>query len=646
MATMPEGHLTGCDRARRQGFACIVAYTCGLYRSDRRMRLQFPFIQLPLRFDAAALAAEVALIEEAEWRPHPQGFAGNSALPLIAVDGDADNDGLIGPMRPTPLLACLPYLQQVLASLGVVLGRTRLMRLSGNAEVSAHIDQAYYWAERMRVHVPIVTQPGVRFHCGDAEIHMAAGECWIFDTWRLHRVLNQGDAVRIHLVADTVGGEGFWEHMQRSRPQHMHPPGWQADLVAPNAQAARDLQFESVNSPQVMSPWELHSHLSFLFSQLRVQQPDISAAQQVAMRFMRCWQALWSRYGEAREGRADFRRVRDEFVAAMQPFRGRLTLTNDLDFHRVVMIMVAGSVLIDATTSAVVGEPREGPATSHMPRGRDAEFDRPVFVVSPPRSGSTLLFETLTHAKDVYTIGDESHAVIEGIPALRPQARGFASNRLDADAAGSDVIKELRARFHAELRDRDGKPPSSWPLRMLEKTPKNSLRIPFLAKVFPEAHFVYLHRDVRQVLSSMIEGWQSGHFRTYVGLPGWSARAWSFVLTPDWRALDGKPLHDIVAAQWRAVTQILLDDFAALPRERVHVARYDALIENPATEVDRICGAVGFSWDKPLGDALPLARHTMSRPDPEKWRRHQAEIESVLPGLRDVIARSDAFATR
>ena len=139
------------------------------------MRLQFPFIQLPLCFDAAALAAEVAAIEEAEWRPHPQGFPGNSALPLVAVGGDPDNDGLVGPMRPTPLLARLPYLQQVLNALGVVLGRTRLMRLSGQAEVTAHIDQAYYWAERMRVHVPIVTQPGVRFHCGDAEINMAAG---------------------------------------------------------------------------------------------------------------------------------------------------------------------------------------------------------------------------------------------------------------------------------------------------------------------------------------------------------------------------------------------------------------------------------------------------------------------------------------
>ena len=606
------------------------------------MRLQFPFIQLPLRYDAAALAAEVAAIDESEWRPHPQGFPGNSALPLVAVNGDPDNDGLVGPMRPTPLLERFTYLKQVLSSLGIVLGRTRLMRLSGQAEVTAHIDQAYYWAERMRVHVPIVTQPGVRFHCGDAEINMAAGECWIFDTWRLHRVLNQGDDMRIHLVADTVGGDGFWEHMTRSRPHHVNAQGWQPTLVAPQAQASSDLQFESVNSPPVMSPWELHSHLSFLFSQLRPQQPAIPEAQQATMRLMRQWQALWSRYGDAPEGRKEFRRVLDEYAAQMSRFRGGLFLVNDLDFFKVLTVMVLASALIDEATMTIFGEPRDAPSKART--NRDAEFDRPVFIVSPPRSGSTFLFETLARAKDVYTIGDESHGLIEGIGVLHPRSRGFASNRLDTDAAGSDVIKELRSRFRAVLRDRDGAPPTQWPLRLLEKTPKNSLRIPFLAKVFPEAQFIYLHRDVRQVLASMIEAWSSGRFRTYPNLPDWSGLPWSLVLTPGWRELNGKPLHEVVAAQWRAVTETLLDDLSALPRERVHIARYAALTADTAGEIARLCAAVDFAWDRPLETDLPLSRYTVSKPDPEKWRRYEAEIESVLPGLRDTIARSDAFA--
>ncbi|MFT3790172.1 MAG: sulfotransferase [Rudaea sp.] len=296
--------------------------------------------------------------------------------------------------------------------------------------------------------------------------------------------------------------------------------------------------------------------------------------------------------------------------------------------------------------AVIPGEPRDAPVNSGAQDGRDAQFDRPVFIVSPPRSGSTLLFEALARAKDVYTIGDESHGLLENIRGLNPGDHGLASNRLDAAAATSAAGQELRARFRAALRDRGGRPPTAWPLRMLEKTPKNSLRIPFFAKVFPEARFVYLHRDARQVLASMIEGWMSGRFRTYLGLPGWRGPDWSFVLTAGWRQLSGRPLHEIVAAQWRAVMQTLLDDLAALPRERVHVARYDALTAAPAAEIARLCRAVDYVWDRPLEANLPLARTTVSRPDPEKWRRHEAEIESVLPGLRDVIARGDAFAAR
>ena len=81
------------------------------------MRLDTEFTRLPLRADAAQLAAEVSRIPEAAWRPHPQGYAGNSALALIAVDGDANSDAVYGPMRPTPHLATLPYLQQLLAAL-------------------------------------------------------------------------------------------------------------------------------------------------------------------------------------------------------------------------------------------------------------------------------------------------------------------------------------------------------------------------------------------------------------------------------------------------------------------------------------------------------------------------------------------------
>src|SRR3954468_16786708 len=179
------------------------------------MRLDTEFRKLPIRFDADRLAWEVSQFTEDDWRSHPQGHPGNSALALIAAHGDPDDDAAQGPMRPTPHLRRCEYVRQVLAALSSVLGRTRLMRIVGQGEATAHVDTNYYWLQRVRVHVPVITSPEARFICGDRSVHMAAGETWIFDTWRLHNALNPADGARIHLVADTVGSSAFWELVAR-----------------------------------------------------------------------------------------------------------------------------------------------------------------------------------------------------------------------------------------------------------------------------------------------------------------------------------------------------------------------------------------------------------------------------------------------
>ena len=96
-----------------------------------------------------------------------------------------------------------------------------------------------------------------------------------------------------------------------------------------------------------------------------------------------------------------------------------------------------------------VEQPRKAPAA--VREVGDPVFDRPVFIVSPPRTGSTFLFETLAQAPSVFTIGDESHQLIEGVPGLAPESRGFASNRLLAEDATPAIVSELRARFFAAL---------------------------------------------------------------------------------------------------------------------------------------------------------------------------------------------------
>ena len=317
------------------------------------MKLQVPFIQLPILFDPDRLAAEIDALDARWWRGRTQHDDGNTALTLITTGGDPDSDDLSGSMRPTPALGQCPYLMQVLDALGATWGRARLMRLSGQAEVRAHVDMNYYWRERMRVHVPVVTTPSVRFQCGDGEVNMAAGECWVFDTWRRHRVLNQGNDTRIHIVADTVGGERFWDLLAQGRPPGPRGADWQPQRFVAQDGPAPELDFESHNAPAVMTPWELREHIVFLLGEA-VPDPRLGPIHQALLRFSRRWQALWACHGDTGQGLPRYRRLLEGIGEELVGLgAGQIGLKNELGFLQVLQAHVLDMAL---ATPAVAGD--------------------------------------------------------------------------------------------------------------------------------------------------------------------------------------------------------------------------------------------------------------------------------------------------
>ena len=279
-------------------------------------------------------------------------------------------------------------------------------------------------------------------------------------------------------------------------------------------------------------------------------------------------------------------------------------------------------------------------ATDHPPSRRDL-IERPVFLLSSPRSGSTLLFETLEQAQGIYSTGRESHW-LEAIPGLSPERHGWSSNQLTAEDATSERIELLAQAFYRNLRDRDGSAPEGR-VRMLEKTPKNALRVPFLNAAFPDSTFVYLYRDVRETLASMMEAWASGRFRTYPSLPGWIGSPWSMLLIPDWEQLIGQPLPVIVAHQWATTTTILLDDLAKLPRERLRAINYERFLDAPQAAIEVLACSLDLRWDRQLGPRLPISKTTVSDPRADKWRRLEDEIGAVMPIVAATDGRARAF---
>ncbi len=615
------------------------------------MKLHAPFIQLPVTADASALLSEINALGETPWQPHPQGYAGNWGLPLLAANGDPDDNRTQGPMLPTPALERCPYLLHVMASIGAVWGRSRLMRLDGNSEVATHVDINYYWRERVRVHIPILTNPEVRFECGDAHVNMAAGECWIFDTWRPHHVINPTQSRRIHLVADSVGSDAFWRLAAAGRSHDRPRNGWAPSPIPLASARTERLALERFNHPVVMSPWELKDALGFVVSEATPHTLLVNA-QVLIGNFYRRWRALWACHATEPAGWASYAAAIGEFRQSLQPIAGNIILTNGVEFCEAISSFVLAPALGESAqlpprspqpqqaTAAVLSRPVVAPATRES-RSHDPVFDRPIFVVCPPRSGSTLVFETLSKASGLYTIGGENYEVLEGIDALHPRNRSFESNQLGIADATSGVIEQLRQRHFQALRDRDGTGPQSVPVRMLEKTPKNALRIPFLAKVFPEAHFVLLHRQPRQVIGSMLEAWESGHFRTYPGLPDWPGLPWSLLLVPGWRALRGKPLREIVAAQWAHTINTLITDLSALPRERWSVVRYDDVVRDPQHVMQQLCQAHDLVWDRTLSRDLPLSRNTVSAPRPDKWRDRELDVTAIWDQVTETADRME-----
>jgi hypothetical protein len=614
------------------------------------MRLATEFYKLPIRFDPVRLSEEVLQFTEAEWRPHPQGHPGNTAIPLISVNGGL-NDEVRGRMKPTPYLERCPYLQQVLESLGTVLGRARLMRIAGESDAKAHVDASYYWRHHVRVHIPAVTYPEVQFLCGDKAVNMAAGETWIFDSWKMHNVINPIATPRIHLVADTVGSAHFWRDLvgRAELPEASDEKSAVQPFFVPYVPGKKaSLRLETRNFPIVMTPWEQESLATSMIADVQPQaSPPIPVLERTRILHFE-WHALWTEFGDSPAGWDSFKEAMHEYNSDIEQWKKRFPLLNGMDLVEALRNAIVRPALNPelATSEPVLplvtdirSEPVSVPRTTgRTPSTSEEVLRRPVFVVSAPRSGSTMLFELLARSPGFVTIGGESHRLIEGLPKLSPVTRNFESNRLTESDADARTIEELRGRFYANLRTSDGaRAPFDRGMRMLEKTPKNALRIPFIRAVFPDARFIYLYRSPEENISSILEAWRSGKFVTYPNLPGWGEPKWSMALISGWRELVGKRTVEVATRQWMDINAQIMSDLESVPRADWCMISYNDVIADPQGAAARLWDFADVPSSAPLTAPLPLSRFTLTRPAPGKWRKNEGEISSCL-GFAEQVA--------
>ena len=431
------------------------------------MRFEHPLLKLPIRFCAETLAAEIRALPASAWMPHPNKIPGNDAVPLVTPGGRI-TDRFEGPMAPTEHLLKCPAITQVMAEIGGVWGRSRLMGLGPGAQVPRHVDINYYWRTHVRIHIPIITNPGVLFTCGEETVHMAPGEAWVFDSFRMHDVQNRGTEKRIHLVLDTVPGERLWSLIDEAQATAATPPP-QLKPFKPTERPIDALFFEQLNSPRVISPWEIRCHIAFI-RDLVVPHRKVEPVFKRLDRFAQGWASVWARFGDSGEGVEEYQRLIAEVKRDLQPLgASELVLSNEVRVEVALqeMIFLFGGAPKTGDRTVQPGGPTGAAQGEQAAQAQEREkpipavpaftrmIERPVFVVSAPRSGSTLLIQMLMLAPRAYTVG--RHPCGSQGPR-RPPGRGTRPNDRE------DTEEQLAGAFFQERLSR-GPFPLSLPRR-------------------------------------------------------------------------------------------------------------------------------------------------------------------------------------
>jgi hypothetical protein len=171
-------------------------------------------LRLPLEFEPARLAADMANYSQGAWIEHfvKQNYDGDWSV--IALRGPAGathpvqmiySDPSRSDFEDTAMLAASPYFRQVLASFACPLHAVRLMRLTPGSVIKEHHDNDLSFELGMvRIHVPVVTNDGVDFRLNGTRVAMPAGSSWYLRLSDPHSVANRGSGDRVHLVIDAA----------------------------------------------------------------------------------------------------------------------------------------------------------------------------------------------------------------------------------------------------------------------------------------------------------------------------------------------------------------------------------------------------------------------------------------------------------
>ncbi len=187
----------------------------------------------------------------------------------------------------------------------------------------------------------------------------------------------------------------------------------------------------------------------------------------------------------------------------------------------------------------------------------------PIFILGPPRSGTSLCERLLSSHPQVRACGEVYD--IGKIHAFLYQRFGD-----DWSGAPQNLLQQLsheylaaRASEHEQADDIEG-------IHYIDKMPSNIMNIGVIEKIFPQATIIYCSRHPLDIcLSALMQDFQTGHAFT------------AQVETMAHYILDCERM----LSHWRSNSSM-----------RIHRLEYEDLVRKPRQEIENLVAALGLAW--------------------------------------------------
>ena len=281
---------------------------------------------------------------------------------------------------------------------------------------------------------------------------------------------------------------------------------------------------------------------------------------------------------------------------------------------------------------------------------------QPIIILGAARSGTKYLRDILASAPNAAKVPYDINYI------WRYRNGDHPDDALPAANASRKLAKFVNAQVH-RLSGTDAADDAV----VFEKTVGNTLRVPFVDAVFPEAKFIHLVRDGRAVTESAMRQWtepldKGRLFEKLKGVPlqnlgyvAWfgtnfikgklSGRGGGHVWGPRYPGIAGdiennRDLVEICAEQWRASVDLARKGLERVAPERQITLRYDALVSgtDALREVAEFCG---------LHDVDAICQRHLKRVDTrtdDKWKeRLSAAQKTAMNAVLDPMLRELGF---